>query len=99
MLYREANGLRFGGLTYLQLFSLFTGLYIVNRTRPMLDNLPFPNDNHSVGYICNQIAKSPRSFASESNIEISISPMFILERDGNVRGDYGLDMVTTFKIP
>ena len=42
-LHRLANGVRFGSLTYLQIFSLFTGLYIVNRTKDLLKELPFPD--------------------------------------------------------
>lgn len=99
-LYRLANGIRFGGLTYLQIFSLFTGMYIVNRTRLLLEHLPFPSDNQAVAYLCETISQSPRSIATDnSDIEIMSAPMAVLGEDRNLRGDYSVGIETTFRIP
>ena len=74
-LHRLSNGVRFGSMTYLQIFSFFTGMYMVNRTRAMLGMLPFPEDNEAVAYICQAIAQSPRSITTENaDIEFASFP-------------------------
>ena len=99
-LHRLANGVSFGGMTYLQIFCLFTGLYIVNRTRALLDELPFPKDNQAVAYICDAITKSPRSIAtSDSDIQINSGPLAVLGHDRDLRGDYSSGIKSTFKVP
>lgn len=99
-LHRLANSLRFGGLTYLQVFALFTGLYIVNRARLWVGQLPFPEDNHSVAYLSDTIAQSPRTIATEqAEIEFTSAPLAVLGHDRNLRGDYRSGITTTFKAP
>ena len=95
-LHRLANSVRFGGLTYLHTFSLFTGLYIVNRARAFLNKLPFASGNQAVEYLCNTIAQSPRSITTESSdIAIMSTPMAVLGHDLNLRGDYSSGITTT----
>ena len=99
-LHRLANGVRFGSLTYLQIFSLFTGLYIVNRTRAMLGELPFPDGAQAVVYICDEINQSPRSIATENgDIEITSYPLAVLGHDRDLKGDYSSGVRSTLKIP
>ena len=99
-LHRFANGVRFGSLTYLQLFSLFTGLYIVNRTRTMLRQLPFPRDDEAVAYICDAITQSPRSIAVESaDIQFTSAPLVAVGPDRGLMGDYSSGMKSNFKVP
>ncbi|MCY3709961.1 MAG: hypothetical protein OXG26_13790 [Caldilineaceae bacterium] len=87
--HRLFNGIRFGSLTYLQIFTLFTGLYIVNRMKMMLEHLPFPKNNESVDYICETISNSPRQITSE-DLEISFAfyHMLVLGTGRELRGDY-----------
>ena len=99
-LHRSGNGLRFGGLTYLQLFSIFTGLYIVNRTRAVLDNLPFAKDNQAVEVICQIISQTPRSITTEkANIELNSFPLAVLGWDWSLRGDYSAGITTIYRSP
>ena len=99
-LHRLANGLRFGGMTYLQIFALFAGLYIVNRARLWIGELPFPEGNQSVAYLCETISQSPRSIASEeAEFACTSGPMAVLGHDRNLRGDYSSGITTTFKVP
>ena len=99
-LHRLANGVRFGGMTYLQIFSLFTGLYIVNRTRPMLRQLPFSKDNQEVAYICKAIIQSPRNIKSEdAHIEFPTMPLVALGPDRELMGDYTLGAKSSLKVP
>ena len=99
-LHRLANGVRFGSMTYLQMFSFYTGLYIVNRTRPMLQKLPFPTGIQAVADICEVIANSPRSMAANgAEVQLNSNPMAVLGHDGHLRGDYGPGIESTFRIP
>lgn len=99
-LHRLANGVRFGGLTYLQMFSLFTGFYIVNRTRTMLRQLPFPGANKAVAYICETIAQSPRSITIENaDLQVTSTPLAVLGDDRELRADYSSGIRTVLKVP
>ena len=99
-LHRLVNAVRFGGLTYLQIFSLYTGLYIINNTRPILDKLPFPEGNESVAYICEAISRSPRSLTTkEADIEFFNHPIAVLDQDRNLRGNFGVGVKSTFRTP
>ena len=99
-LHRLANGVRFGGMTYLQIFSLFTGLYIVNRTRPMLRQLPFSKDNQEVAYICKVIIQSPRNITAEdADIEFPTMPLVALGPDRELMGDYNSGANSSLKVP
>lgn len=99
-LHRLANSVRFGSMTYLQIFSFYTGLYIANRTRPMLGHLPFPKGNQAVQYMCEAIADSPRSIATEdADIQLNSYPLAVLGQDRHLRGDYNSGIVSTFKVP
>ena len=87
-------------MTYLQIFSFFTGMYIVNRTRAMLEELPFPGDNEAVAYICQAIAQSPRSITTENaDIQFASFPLAVLGHDRELRGDYSSGIKSSFKIP
>ena len=99
-LHRLVNGIRLGSMTYLQIFSFYTGLYIVNRTRPLLGHLPFPEGNQAVEYICEAIADAPRSIVTDdADIQLTSSPLAVLGHDRHLRGDYGSGIKSTFKIP
>ena len=99
-LHRLANSVRFGGLTYLQNFTLFTGLYIVNRARLWIGDLPFPENNPSVAYMCETIDSSPKSIATQqAEIEFTGGPMAILDHDLKIKGDFSTGVTTTFKTP
>lgn len=83
------NGIKFGSLTYLQIFSLFTGLYIASRVTRMLAQSSFPRDNESLDYICNSIAKSPRQIPTgSSEVSFDFELMIALGRDLEPRGNY-----------
>ena len=99
-LHRLANSVRFGSLTYLQYFTLFTGLYLANRARFWIGDLPFPENNQSVAYMCETINSSPRSIATQqAEIEFTSAPMAILNRDLTLKGDFRTGVTTTFRTP
>lgn len=99
-LHRLANGVRFGSMTYLQIFSLYTGLYMTNRIRAMLGQLPFPEGNQAVEYICEAIADSPRSITTDdADIQLTSNPLALIGRDGQLQGDYTSGIRSTFRVP
>ena len=99
-LHRLANGIRFGTMTYLQIFALYTGLYLVNRTRAILSNLTFPAGNEAVEYICETIKACPRSISTNnSDIEFTSYPLAVLGHDRLLRGDYSSGISSTVKAP
>ena len=99
-LHRLANGVKFGSLTYLQIFSLFTGLYIVNRTRDLLGELPFRDGTQAIEYICNEIIQSPKSIATDNgDVQFTSYPLAVLGHDRDLKGDYASGMRSTFRIP
>ena len=99
-LHRLANGIRFGGLTYLQILSLYTGLYIINRTRASLDQLTGLMNDQTLDYVRQTINDTPRTITtSEAEIQIISGPMAVLDHDGKLKGDYSSALSTTFRIP
>ena len=99
-LHRLANGVRCGSMTYLQIFSFYTGLYMTNRTRAMLGQLPFLEGNQAVEYISEAIADSPRSTVTDNaDIQLTSYPLAVLGRDRHLRGDYSSGIASTFRIP
>ena len=99
-LHRLANGVKFGSLTYMQIFSLYTGLYIVNRTRGMLEALPFSEGNQAVTYLCSEISQSPKTISTEDGeIEFTSYPLAVLGQDRNLRGDFASGTTSTFRVP
>jgi len=98
--HRLFNGIRFGSLTYLQVFSLYTGLYIVNRVKTMLEHLPFPKNNESIEYICDIISHSPQQITSvDSEISFSFYHMLVLGNERELRGDYSQGTRSYIKTP
>ena len=99
-LHRLANGIQFGGLTYLQIFSLYTALYILNRTRASLDQLTGLMNDQTLDYVSQTINDAPRTIStSEAEIQFISGPMAVLDHDGKLKGDYRSVLSTTFKIP
>ena len=99
-LHRLANSVRFGSMTYLQIFSLYTGLYVANRVRPMLGHLPFPEGNPAVEYICEAIAESPRSIETDNaDVQLNSFPLAVLGHDRQLQGDYSSGIRSTFRAP
>lgn len=99
-LHRLANGIQFGGLTYLQIFSLYTGLYILNRTRASLNQLTGLMNDQTLDYVGQTINNTPRTITtSEAEIQIISGPMAVLDHDGKLKGDYSSALSTTFRIP
>ena len=95
-----ASAVTFGGLSYPQLFSLFTGLYVANQVRRILDDLPFPPGHPSIVAMTDAIRRGPATLTSENAAIDNISqPLVVLGKDRTLQGDYSRGIVTTIRVP
>ena len=91
-----ATSVRFGGLSYLHLFVLFTGFYLVSRIKPLLNHLPFPTENLTIQAIRESISAAPSTLHTDrAQIGIVSGGMLVLDKDLQLRGDYGTGVTTT----
>ena len=63
--YRKANRIKFGGLSYLQVFTLLVGIYLVKMMQTTLLHVPAALKNHrQISHYANKISKSPKQLLS-----------------------------------
>ena len=99
-LHRLFNGIRFGSLTYLQIFSLLTGLYIANRAKATLSQSTFPREDISVSYMCETISQSPQMFApGKWEISFNYYHLTVPVQGSEPRGDYSKGVRSYTKLP
>ena len=98
--YEAINALKFGGLSYAQIFCMFTALYVIGQAKELLDEARRRIDNGMVSRFCDRIGECRTtlvmrgSFASESyRVFVTGSD---LEPNMDSVGDY---YATTVKIP
>ena len=96
------DAIKFGLFSYMQIFTLFTGFYVVLMAREMLDSLEseFDLDPMAVEMI-RFISRYPTDeFPTiRAPVSESFDPLVVLGNDGELVGDYTSDLKTTMKIP
>ena len=98
-LHQECDWVRFGNLSYLQIFTIFTGAYIVNRLKPALMTLPIVHDD-AVQYLCTTISRSPTILTlDDATLQISNKLALVFGDDNKLVDGYGVDKQTIFKTP
>ena len=99
--YSAIDGIKFGVLSYMQIFTLFTGSYLVNRVRETIDSIGSRTDESRVKEMCDLIQMYPRDFPLRFNTSISIAanPLHVLGKAGELVGDYTQGVTTTMRIP
>ena len=98
-LHRACDWVRFSNLSYLQIFSIYMGLYLVNRTKPTLHLLPVAHDN-TVQYMCDTINRSPQDLNAEGlKLTISNRLALMFGEDNELMDNYSAGKFTTFKTP
>ena len=99
--YSAINGVKFGVFSYMQFFSLFTGLYLVRRVREALEEVPLAGGDPRAKEIRQLIHLYPRSFPSDMNSSVSIvtNPFYVLGNNAELVGDYSEGISTTMRIP
>ncbi|MDE0630653.1 MAG: hypothetical protein OXH73_04040 [Caldilineaceae bacterium] len=94
------NEIKFGELTYLHLFTLFTGFYVVNMVKTILPQLPFSSNDSSINYIANQISQAPSSFSVKRvPITSGIGKAVFIDENLEVEGDYNSKNESYIKSP
>ena len=98
--YPTVSAIKFGNLSYPQIFVLYTGLYIANRTKEALDVLPFQNDDEHIAEIRRIIGETPEGFVSDTaQMFNGTKEMLFFDNNGNLTGEYESGVTTTMQIP
>ena len=99
--YSAIDGIKFGVFSYMEFFSLFTGLYLVNRVREMLGSVASTNSDPRAKEMCHLIHLYPRDFPllMNSSVSIATNPAYVLGKRGELVGDYSRGISTTMRIP
>ena len=99
--YSAIDGIKFGVFSYMQFFSLFTGLYLVNRLREALGPGALKDVDPPAQEMCQFIHLNPRDFPLRMDCSVSIAtnPLYVLGKDLELVGDYSRGISTTIRIP
>ena len=99
--YSAIDGIKFGVFSYIQFFSLFTGLYLVSRVRETLGSVASTTNEPRAKEMCQLIHLYPRDFPLHMNSSVSIAtnPFYVLGKQGELVGDYTRGISTTMRIP
>lgn len=97
--YKAVSAVKFGGLSYAQNFVISAGLYIVNRSKTLIGNLPFDEGNRVVAAICRKIDNSPTEVSGRVEMENQTYHGLVLDRDLKLRPESIGVYSTLMKIP
>ncbi len=98
--YRAISKVRFGMLSYLEVFSFFTGWYTVERIKHSLVDVAWSGPLAIFEGIRTVIGKCPNETTMTAiGVRNSASPMIMLGHEMEVRGDYSKGITTTMGIP
>lgn len=97
--YEAVNALKFGGLSYPQIFCMFTALYVVRRSRDLLDGIRRMNDD-MVSLICDRIAEYRTALLVRGYFASESARVFLVDSDWEPNMDsVGDSYSTTVTIP
>ena len=97
--YKAVNTVKFGGLSYAQNFVICTGLYIADRSKRILDHLPFREPNKAIDEMCKKIRGSPTTISGQGQMENQTYHGVVLDHDLKVRPESIGGYSTLLKIP
>ena len=99
--YSAIDGIKFGVFSYMQFFSLFAGLYLVNRAREALAPENLSNVDPRAQEMCQLIHSFPHDFPLFMNCTVSVAtnPLYVLGKNDQLVGDYSRGVSTTMRIP
>ena len=103
-LYRKGTWVTFGGVSYLHIFTLLVGVYLVNMMRETLKRLPDETGKRLYGtHLSGSIFRSPSRIASAPLLlDKRFNTGILLQSTGDsfeLVGDYGKPGLTTVQIP
>lgn len=99
--YAAIDGVKFGLFSYMHFFALFTGLYLVARSREAVRSYELSSAEPGAEQACEVINHYPQEFPSAISCPVSIdtSPLYVLGEDLQLVGDYSRGISTTMRIP
>ncbi len=99
--YSAIDGIKFGVFSYMQFFSLLTGLYLVNRSREALGPGALANIDPRTEEMCQLIHLYPRDFPllMNSTVSVATNPFYVLGKNDELVGNYSRGISTTMRIP
>lgn len=97
--YEAVNAIKFGGLSYAQIYCMFTSLYVVERSKELMDEVP-KEEGDAIPGICDRIGEYRTGFLARGSFGNESCRIFVLggdlELDGASIGDL---YSTTVRIP
>ena len=99
--YSAIDGIKFGVFSYMQFFSLLTGLYLAGRSREAFVPGALASTDPRAEEMCQLIHRYPRDFplAMNSAVSIATNPLYVLGKKDELVGDYSQGISTTMRIP
>ena len=99
--YSAIDGIKFGVFSYMQFFSLLTGLYLVGRSREAFVPATLASTDPRAEEMCQLIHLYPCDFPLRMNSSVSIAtnPFFVLGKNDQLVGDYSQGISTKMRIP
>ena len=98
--YKAVNAVKFGGLSYAQLFCLWTGIYLAHRSKALISDLPFDySTNTATVDICKKIDQSPKELSGRGKVENQTYHALIIGSDNKLRSESIGDYSAFVKIP
>ena len=97
--YKAVNAVKFGGMSYAQNFVLCTGLYIANRSRTLISDLPLGKEGKIVANICRKIDGCPTKLNGRGQMENQTYHGLVLGSNLRLRRDSIGGYSTLMKIP
>ena len=99
--YSAIDGIKFGIFSYMQFFTLFVGLYLINRLRGAFTPGELASIDSHAEEMCRLIHQYPRDFPliMHSTVSIASNPLYVLGKGDELVGDYSRATSTTMRIP
>ena len=98
--YKVVNAVKFGALSYAQLFCIWTGIYIAHRSKALVNDLPFDyGNNAAIADICKKIEQSPRELSGICKVENQTYHGLLIGSDKKLRSESIGDYSTLVRIP
>ena len=97
--YEAVNAIKFAGLSYAQIFCMFTALYVVERSKELVDEVP-NEEGDAIAGICDRIGEYRTAFLARGSFGNESCRMFVLGSDLELNGaSIGDFYSTTVRIP
>ena len=98
--YKAVNSVKFGPLSYAQLFCIWTGIYVADSAKSLIDHLPFDEGTSTaMADISRKIAAGPREIFGRFPVENQTYHGLLIGSDRKLRSESIGDYSTLMKIP